>query len=86
MSISEISPEQFARLFHRYHEALAPERASDTSPFPCRWQELPELEKERMISAARLTLLELEVFPPKESSADDRRRWFAKPGEVEWGC
>jgi hypothetical protein len=88
VSISEVSPEQFARLFHRYHIALGPELAEehDRTPAPCRWQELPDIERERMIAAARLTLLELEVFPAKNDSSEKDRRWFAKPGEAEWGC
>lgn len=92
MSLNEVSPEQFARLFHRYHEALAPEYTPQPDPPAAalhpRWQELPECERARMIAAARLTLLELELFPPKSPAAEeaDRRRWFAKPGEAEWGC
>ena len=87
MSINEVSPEQFARLFHRYHAALAEENGSQDASLR-RWQELPDSERECMVAAARLTLLELEVFPPKEPAEEenDRRRWFAKPGEAEWGC
>jgi hypothetical protein len=88
VSLSEVSPEQFARLFHRYQVALGPEFAEgyNNTPVPCRWQELPDIERERMIAAARLTLLELEVFPSKTESCENDRRWFAKPGEAEWGC
>jgi hypothetical protein len=87
VSINEVSPEQFARLFHRYHAALAEENGSQDASLR-RWQELPNSERECMVAAARLTLLELEVFPPKEPAEEenDRRRWFAKPGEAEWGC
>jgi hypothetical protein len=84
VSINDISPEQFARLFHRYHTALAPDYGEESAPCPGRWQDVPESERARLVDAARLTLLELEVFPPKEDAA--RRKWFAKPGEAEWGC
>jgi hypothetical protein len=87
VSINEVSPEQFARLFHRYHVALSEEhRAQEGSVRG--WQELPSRERECMVAAAKLTLLELEVFPPKQPAEEeqDRRRWFAKPGEAEWGC
>jgi hypothetical protein len=40
-------------------------------------------EKDSLIAAARLTLLEL-VSSAKEQ--EDPRRYFAKPGEAEWGC
>jgi hypothetical protein len=87
VSINEISAEQFARLFHRYHSALAPEFGAASDSYSGRWQDISEAERVRLIAAARLTLLELEVCPQKESTEeDDRRRWFAKPGEAEWGC
>jgi len=35
-----------------------------------------------LIAAARLALLEVEVLPRETPS----RRYFAKPGEAEWGC
>jgi hypothetical protein len=83
MSIQEVSPEQFAKLFHRYHEALAPDSGCASESHPDSWSEVPVGERRRMITAARLALLEL------ASSADEengRRRYFAKPGQAEWGC
>jgi hypothetical protein len=83
MSIHEVSPERFAQLFHNYHEALA----SD-SPRPCNvrtkdaWESVPVSERNRLIAAARLALLEVELVPGENQS----RRYFAKPGEAEWGC
>jgi hypothetical protein len=81
MSIQEVSAERFAQLFHQYQHALANESGS-----PCRandaWAEVPATEKNLMIAAARLALLEVELLPSERSS----RRYFAKPGEAEWGC
>jgi len=83
MSIEEVSPERFAQLFHHYHQALANE-----PEHPCNsrtkdeWERVPALEKSRLIAAARLALLEVEVVPTEHKS----RRYFAKPGEAEWGC
>lgn len=92
----EISAERFAQLFHLYHEAL-----SDAGKACCRtsdaWAEVPQSEKGRMIAAARMALLEVEVLPehrqskvlqPKDRLSQGRhsRRYFAKPGEAEWGC
>lgn len=94
--VMEISAERFAQLFHHYHQAL-----SDTGKACCRtsdaWAEVPQSEKGRMITAARLALLEVEVLPEDRQSADRQlkerlskerpsRRYFAKPGEAEWGC
>lgn len=83
MSIEEVSAERFAQLFHQYQHALANEnvcspkvQANDT------WDEVPASEKNLMIAAARLALLEVELLPSDRHS----RRYFAKPGEAEWGC
>lgn len=45
--------------------------------------EVPQQEKSRLIAAARLALLELGVT---SREGEDSRRYFAKPGEAEWGC
>jgi hypothetical protein len=37
-----------------------------------------------LVSAARLAILELETNARMEE--DDSRRFFAKPGQAEWGC
>jgi hypothetical protein len=36
-----------------------------------------------MVAAARLALMEIESTAVGET---DRSRYFAKPGEAEWGC
>jgi len=83
MSIQEVTAETLAELFHHYHEALAPDfRCRNGSPAMA-WSQLPAEEKNRAIAAARLTLLEI-AATRKESQ--DSRRYFAKPGEAEWGC
>jgi hypothetical protein len=80
MTIQEVSPERFAQLFHHYHQALengnGPLRTCDA------WADVPASEKNRLVAAARLALLEVEVVPSERPS----RRYFAKPGEAEWGC
>jgi len=82
MSIQEVAPEQLAELFHHYHQALAPDvqcakKASET------WDHVPQPEKSRLVAAARLTLLELAATAQER---EDSRRYFAKPGNAEWGC
>ena len=84
MSIQEVSPEELARLFHHYEGTLFEDfhgsRKEDAS-LP--WEQLPQNERELMVAAARLTLLELGA--PAEKEPVDRR-YFAKPGEANWGC
>ena len=82
MSLQEVLPEQLAELFHHYHQALGPDYACDTKDNPESWQQVPSQEKNRMIAAARLALLELGATDQQE----DSRRYFAKPGEAEWDC
>jgi len=83
MSIQEVSPEQFARLFHRYHEALAADLGFASGSYPDSWSEVPASERRRMVTAARLALLELASSTDEENR---RKRYFAKPGQAEWGC
>ncbi len=81
MSIQEVSAERFAQLFHHYHQALVDESAARTRTCDA-WAEVPPTEKSRLIAAARMALLEVELMPSERQS----RRYFAKPGEAEWGC
>jgi len=85
MSVQEVSAEQFARLFHHYHEALAPDFGCANGSDPNSWNEVPAGERRRMVTAARLALLEL-VSSTDTDEENSRRRYFAKPGEAEWGC
>ena len=79
--VMEISPERFAQLFHHYHQALADPQHCNPVRTCDAWADVPPSEKNRMIAAARLALLEVEVVPEWQP-----RRYFAKPGEAEWGC
>jgi len=82
MSITEVSAEHLAQLFHRYHEALAADFDCCHEPNSQAWYELSSNEQRRRVAAARLALLELNC----DHDDQERRRWFAKPGEAEWGC
>ena len=79
MSSHEVFVKQFERLFHHYREALAPEVELDSAT----WNSLPTDERHRLVAAARLAILELETNARMQN---DSRRYFAKPGEAEWGC
>jgi len=80
MWIEEVAPERLAEFFHHYRQALevfGKQSKSDS------WKEMAKPEKNRLVAAARLKLLEL------DSTKNERvksRRYFAKPGEAEWGC
>ena len=83
MSIQEVAPEQLAELFHHYHQALAPDFRSSSKP-PCEtWSDVPAPERNRLVAAARLALLELATTAREQ---EESRRYFAKAGEAEWGC
>ncbi len=83
MSIQEVSPEQLAELFHHYHQALGPDFGCAGSPDSDAWEQLPRAEKNRLVAAARLALLELAAAGRAEGN---HSRYFAQPGEAEWGC
>jgi hypothetical protein len=83
MSIQEVSAEQLAELFHHYHQALESDPDQASKPTAEEWEHVSQEEKDRLIAAARLTLLEL---ISTATEVEDRKRYFAKPGEAEWGC
>ena len=97
MSLEEVPPEQLAELFHHYHQALAPRFARDSRVEVEPWERVPSQERNRMVAAARLTLLELGTSGPRreasrlehgasERSQEMQKRYFANPGEAKWGC
>jgi hypothetical protein len=83
MSSHEVLPEQLAELFHYYHQALGPDFNCDRKANSEAWDQVPVQERDRMIAAAGLALLELGASLRER---EDLRRYFAKRGEAEWGC
>jgi hypothetical protein len=79
MSTQEVFVQQFARLFHHYREALSPEAEQGSTT----WSSVPAEERNRLIAAAHSAVLDLETDARIE---ENPRRYFAKPGEAEWGC
>ena len=79
MSTQEVFVQQFERLFHLYREALSPEAEQESLS----WNSVPRDERNRLVAAARLAILELDTNAHMQN---DSRRYFAKPGEAEWGC
>ena len=87
MSIQEVSTEQLAQLLHHYHQALAPDFGGNRDSMSEAWDEVSPLQRNRMVAAARLAILEV-VSNAEEAAKkeENRRRYFAKPGSAEWGC
>ena len=81
-TIQEVNAEQLAKVFHHYHEAL--QHDSDVqSDGGSSWERAPQSERKLMIAAARLALLELSTTP---AIPHPHRKYYAKPGEADWGC
>lgn len=93
MSVEEcVSAEELAQLIHRYQGVLAGCFDGCTATLP--WSEVDVHQRRFMIATARLVLSDLAAKQQAGESAaesDDRpepsdRRYFAKPGQAEWGC
>ncbi|HTZ81652.1 MAG TPA: hypothetical protein VMB66_00585 [Candidatus Acidoferrales bacterium] len=82
-TIQEVSAEQLAKLFHHYHQALAHDCGQDAEQRPASWDCTSHNERRLMIAAARLTLLELSTTPAESQPG---RKYYATPGEAEWGA
>jgi GH18 family chitinase len=83
-SIEDVSAEQLAKLLHHYRGALAHDFAAQGSEEAASsWDRAPQNERKLMVAAARLALLELATAP---AQPDSGRKYFAKPGEADWGC
>lgn len=79
MSTQDVFVQQFVRLFQHYREALSPDAEAQS----LQGKTVAPDERDRLVAAARLAILELETDTRAE---DNSRRYFAKPGEAEWGC
>jgi hypothetical protein len=82
-TIQDVTAEQLAKLFHNYREALAHDCASNERGEASSWDCTPPSERKLMVAAARLALLELSTAPEPSSPG---RKYYAKPGEADWGC
>jgi hypothetical protein len=84
LTIQDVSAEQLAKLFHHYREGLANDCDGDgIKEESSSWDRTPQNERKLMVAAARLALLELASAPVQPNP---RRKYYAEPGEAEWGC
>jgi len=81
MSSQEFFVEHFARLFDHYQQAL--NSGKDESGQAETWSTVPADELNRLVTAARLAIMEIETNAQMNTGS---RKYFAKPGQAEWGC
>jgi hypothetical protein len=67
MSTETVSPERLAMLLHYYSEELAPDFGLQPSTSPD-WEHLSQDERNRMVAATRLALLDLRTTPSHSPS------------------
>lgn len=84
MTSSHDSAEKFARLFHHYHEALAPDFNCASNSRTESWEDISANERSRLVAAVRLTLLD--VTSTAHEPRNEHRNEFAEQREREWGC
>jgi hypothetical protein len=83
-TIQDVSAEQLAKLFHHYREALAHNGGDHgIKEESSAWDRAPQTERRLMVAAARLALIELATTPVESRPS---RKYYAKPGEADWGC
>ena len=83
-TIQDCSAELLAKVFHHYHEALAHDNADrGHEDGTSTWDRTSDQKRKLMVAAARLALLELSTTPAPAATS---RKYFAKPGEADWGC
>jgi len=83
MSIQEVSAERLAELFYHYHQSLGADCGAGSDGHSESWNAVSPQEKHRQVTAARLALLNLQA---SSEATNQPRRYFATPGEAEWGC
>src|ERR1700756_3012010 len=81
-TIQEVNAEHLAKLFHNYREALARDCGAHEAEASS-WERTPQSERQLMVAAARLALIELSTTP---TPSQPGRKYYAKPGEADWGC
>ncbi len=80
MWVEEISPERLPEFFRHYRQALEALRKGNESRS---WEEVAKPDKDRIVAVAYLTLLGPD---PAKDDPTGSKRYFAEPGEAEWGC
>jgi hypothetical protein len=83
-TIQDVSAEELAKVFHHYRQALGRDcDGHGVKEEASSWERTSQDERKLMVAAARLALLELAATPARPARL---RKYYAKPGEAEWGC
>ncbi len=84
LTIQDVNAEQLANLLCNYRQAL---RQDSPAVLKKQTDDASEIssqsERKLMIAAVRLALLELAAPSFQEQN---RRKYYATPGEADWGC
>ena len=82
-TIQDVSPEQLAKVFYHYHEALSCDgNGHDSQEESFSWDRASHNQRKLMVAAARLALIELATMPMESKPS---RKYYAEPSEAEWG-
>jgi len=79
MSTQEVLVHELFKLYHHSRKTLSPKSEQRGESLNSVAQE----DRNRLIAAGRLAILALEINARLQ---DEPQRYFAKPGEAEWGC
>lgn len=79
MSIHEVSAEQLAEFFHHLSPGTWPRLGCTAQSKPESWDEISQPEKNRMVAAARLAILEVASTASKRKKRDAISRSQALP-------
>lgn len=86
MSVDKVVPETLAMLVHHYREALAPDFGCRPSASPD-WEDLSQEERNRMVAATRLALLDIRSAHLQRTSSESLKPQFVGGSEgEECGC
>lgn len=87
MAAKEVTAEALASLFFHYQAALAPDFGC-TAAESVSWDEMPANQRQRMVAAARLTLMDLMIRDDakKAEQKDTGNYGYVGREGREWGC
>ncbi len=84
LTIQEVNADQLANLLCNYRQALSEGSSADHENHRDPRSEVQsQSERKLMVAAVRLALLELAA---PSFTGESRRKYFATPGEADWGC
>ena len=88
MSVQEVPAEEARQIFVLLSPFLSPYFGCKETSHAEPWTKVPDCVRKQLVAAAQLALMELhaEERENDDFEAEDRRRYFARPGSAQWGC